>query len=47
MVKGTELEPAAVVVVNSKVDVVVLDSGVTGHGLNCVSTLQDRLQYAT
>lgn len=36
----TELETVAVVVVK-------VGAGVVGHGLDCVSTLQDALQYAT
>lgn len=35
----TELETVAVVVVK-------VGAGVVGHGLDCVSTLQDALQYA-
>lgn len=42
VVGGTELEIVALVVV-----LAVLGIGVVGHGEECVSTLQDALQYAT
>lgn len=49
LVRGTELDIGTFVVVLSREAEecgVVLDTAVVGHGLDCVSTLQDTLQYA-
>lgn len=46
---GPEVEVGAFVVeLSNEVEecAVVLDIDVVGHGLDCVSTLQDALQYA-
>lgn len=50
VVGGSEVEIEALVVVLNTAVVecaVVLGIGVVGHGLDCISTLQDALQYAT